>query len=480
MSGIAVNNTDITKIMPRTLRPLVRSLPKKAKKYKLSIDEWDGHAQCQTPVNSQYTNPNVMSCRHNPPSIVSISRSTTNCNQLSLQHQQLNRLHHPISPRMGTSHRQMQQLQQNNLNHRGRHRGKTPSMLTQTTMTSMQTVQTVQTMNTFKRIESVQHEDEDEFLSYHQTPSNRNMFNNKSRMSHSMSNITQITPRMSKTGHGGQRMASTIMSSTMPLSVNSPSNSGSLDSTMTDTLSNTTDMSSIQLTARHYDAHIPQFHGDSPVMAPLHETETSECEKLREIKLKDRRGGGRKDTHDTNSTDIFASTTVNTAITSVSATTRGARNSNSNDDDGSNATSSSNSNLFSTTNSNSSPSTSTQLLSSKGDSNANTKSNSKCDHPHHHSDHGHLCKDKMKMKQDGNDDESGSEKDEEEEINNHGFVAGIQGMFNSGFNRIRGMVHYDNHQHEEEEGSSDEDAVQHGVVDVNDNHKQSKVKTGKL
>merc|ERR1712048_205383 len=69
-------------------------------KYKLYIDEyeWDGHAhahaECQTPVNSQYTNPNGMSCRHNPPSIVSISRST---NQLSLQHQQLNRLHHPIS-----------------------------------------------------------------------------------------------------------------------------------------------------------------------------------------------------------------------------------------------------------------------------------------------------------------------------------------------------------------------------------------------
>merc|ERR1712056_45357 len=98
---------------------------------------------------------------------------------------------------MGTSHRQMQA--------RRSHRGKTPSMLTQTTMTSMQTVQTVQTMNTFKRIESVQHEDEDEFLSYHQTPSNRNVFN-KSRMSHSMSNITQITPRMGKTaGHGGQR-----------------------------------------------------------------------------------------------------------------------------------------------------------------------------------------------------------------------------------------------------------------------------------
>merc|ERR1712173_304726 len=166
----------------------------------------------------------------------------------------------------------------------------------------------------------------------------------------------------------------------MPLSVNSPSrsNSGSLDSTMTDTLSNTTDMSSIRLTAKHYDdAYIPQFHGDSPVMAPLPETETSECEKLREIKIKDRRGGGRgrKDTHDTNSTDIFASTTANTAITgitSVSATTTRVRNSN---DDGSNGTSS-----YSTTHSNSSSST-----SSKTDRESKMNSNSKCDHPHHHS-----------------------------------------------------------------------------------------------
>merc|ERR1712087_375624 len=167
--------------------------------------------------------------------------------------------------------------------------------------------------------------------------------------------------------------------------------------------------------------------GDSPLMAPLHETEMSECEKLRHGKLKDRRG-----TNETRSTDPFASTTANTVMTGVtSSTATNAMNSNA----GSNVTSS-----FSTT-----CSTSTQLLSS----------NDNKQHMHHHH---HCCKDKDE--EDDVDDHDESEEMlhkgqeiQDEHNGNHGFVAGIQGMFSSGFNRIRHMVHYDD----------DDDVVHHGV-----------------